>query len=256
MRTLRAMLRRFVATVGLDRGNDIAAELEAHLLAHIEDNIRAGLTPEDARHHALLSLGGLGQTAEAYHDRRHLAFLEKTMLDLRYALRMLAKTPGFAAAAILTLALGIGANTAIFSVLNAVILKPLEYQQPERLMKIASQFPNYDEFWISLPEYLEFRKWTRAFSSVGAYQTGQANLSANDRPQRVRMMQASEDLFTTLRVGPLLGRTFEAADVRPGTGRIAILSEDVWRTSFSANPNIIGQTAEIDGVQRTIVGVM
>ncbi len=178
------------------------------------------------------------------------------MLDIRYALRMLVKTPGFAAAAVLTLALGIGANTAIFSVLNAVILKPLEYQQPDRLMKIASQFPNYDEFWISLPEYLEFRKWTRAFSSVGAYQTGQSNLSTTERPQRVRMMQASEDLFTTLRVSPLRGRAFDASDTRPGSNPAAILSETLWRTSFGANPDVVGTLAEIDGVRRTIVGIM
>jgi predicted permease len=258
VRSIRAALLRLTSTLrpGGRVDADLGAELDAHLELQIADGMHAGLTFEEARREARMRLGGFALTAEAHHDRRYLPFLERTMLDLRYAVRMLAKTPGFAAAAILTLALGIGANTAIFSVLNAVILKPLEYQQPDRLMKIASQFPNYDEFWISLPEYLEFRKWTRAFSSVGAYQTGQSNLSTAERPQRVRMMQASEDLFTTLRVAPLRGRTFEAADTRPGSAPIAILSEGLWRSSFGANPDVVGTVADIDGVRRTIVGIM
>jgi putative ABC transport system permease protein len=169
---------------------------------------------------------------------------------------MLRKTPGFAAAAILTLALGIGANTAIFSVVNAVILKPLEYQQPDRLMRLASTFPNYDEFWISLPEYIEFREWTKAFSSVGIYQTFESNVSAPERPQRVRSMLATHDLFTTLRVNPRLGRVFEEADNRPGAAEVALLSDGLWRSSFGGDQQIVGRAIEIDGVKRTIVGVM
>jgi len=235
---------------------DLADELHAHLDAHIADNVRAGLPIDDARRDALLKLGGLAQAVEACRDRRSLPFVETTMHDLRYALRMLRKTPGFAAAAILTLALGIGANTAIFSVLNAVILKPLEYQQPERLMRIASTFPNYDEFWISLPEYIEFREWTKAFSAVGIYQTNESNVSAPERPQRVRSMLATHDLFTTLRVDPRLGRAFEETDNRPGAAEVAVLSDGLWRSSFGADDHIVGQAIEIDGVRRTIVGVM
>ena len=178
------------------------------------------------------------------------------MQDFRYAFRMLRKAPGFAGAAILTLALGIGANTAIFSVLNAVILKPLEYQQPERLMRLASTFPSYDEFWISLPEYIEFREWTKAFSSVGIYQTFESNMSAPERPQRVRSMLATHDLFTTLRVSPRLGRVFEEADNRPGAAEVAILSDGPWRSSFGGDRQIVGKAIEIDGLKRTIVGVM
>ncbi len=172
------------------------------------------------------------------------------MQDLRYAVRMLLKTPGFAAAAILTLALGIGANTAIFSVLNAVILKPLEYQRPDRLMRLASTFPNY------MPEYFEFREWTKAFLSVGTYQTSESNISAPERPQRVRSMLATFDLFATLRVNPRLGRVFEEADNRPGAAEVAVLSDGLWRSSFGGDEHIVGQAIEIDGVKRTIVGVM
>jgi predicted permease len=257
MATLRRWLER-VRGVFVRRRQDaeLADELNAHLDTHITENIRAGMTPDDARRDALLKLGGLAQTAEACRSRQSLPLVETTMQDLRYALRMLLKTPGFAAAAVLTLALGIGANTAIFSVLNAVILKPLEYQQPDRLMKISSQFPNFDEFWISLPEYLEFREWTRAFSSVGAYQNFESNLSAPDRPQRVRSMVATDDLFKTLRVGPLMGRTFDAADTKPGAAPVALLSDSLWRSSFGSDPKLVGNTVEIDGVRRTIVGIM
>ncbi|HKF66624.1 MAG TPA: ABC transporter permease [Vicinamibacterales bacterium] len=257
MRTLRSLLVR--AFSWLNRARDErewSDELDAHLQTHIDENLRAGMTPPEARLDALRKLGGLAQVAEACRDRRSLPFVETTMQDLRYAVRMLRKTPGFAAAAILTLALGIGANTAIFSVLNAVILKPLEYQQPDRLMRLASTFPNYDEFWISLPEYLEFREWTKAFSSVGAYQTSESNVSAPERPQRVRSMLATHDLFTTLRINPRLGRVFEEADNRPGAAEVAVLSDGLWRSSFGGDERIVGKAVEIDGVKRTVVGVM
>ncbi len=257
IRSLSALVSKASTLLGARRRDrQIADELASHVQLHVDDNLRAGMTLDEARRDALVRLGGLTQASESWRDQRHLPFLEKTMQDIRYALRMLKKTPGFAAAAILTLALGIGANTAIFSVLNAVILKPLEYQQPDRLMKIATRFPDYDEFSLSPPEFIEFRAWARAFSSLGAYRSGNSNLSAADRPERVRMMQASDDLFTTLRVSPLLGRTFDASETRPGGAPVAVLSETLWRSSFGGNPNLIGTGVDIDGVRRTIVGIM
>src|SRR5499427_2609817 len=132
------------------------------------------------------------------------------MRDVRHAARNLLRSPGFAIVTILTLALGIGANTAIFSVVNAVILRPLGYPRPDRLVYISSQFPQlgFDQFWISPPEYLEFQERTHAFSVVGAFATGQANLTAPDRPRRVNTSQASADLFKALGVNAQLGRTF------------------------------------------------
>ena len=257
MRKLRASLLRLASLFAAKSGDaDLANELIGHLDAHIEDNLRAGMSRSSARRDALIKLGGIAQAAEACRAQQHIPFVETTMQDLRYALRMLRKSPGFAAAAILTLALGIGANTAIFSVLNAVILKPLEYQQPDRLMRITSSFPGRDQFWVSVPEFLEFREWTRAFSSVGVYTTDESNLSAPDRPQRVRMMAASDDLFRALRAVPQLGRTFEAADTRPGAPPVVVLSDAVWRSAFGADPGLVGRLVEIDGVRRTVVGVM
>ena len=178
--------------------------------------------------------------------------------DVRHAARNLARTPGFAIVTIVTLALGIGANTAIFSVVNAVILRPLGYPQPDRLIYISSQFPQmgFDQFWISPPEFLEFQERTRSFSSVGAFTTGQANLSAPDRPRRVNAGLASADLFTALGVNALYGRTFEMAETRPNGAPVTILSYELWQSAFGGMPATIDSQVEINGVRRTVVGIM
>ena len=178
--------------------------------------------------------------------------------DLRHALRNLLRTPGFTAVTVLTLALGIGANSAIFSVLNAVLLRPLSYPRSDRLMYISSQFPRqgFDQFWISPPEFFEFQERARAFQSVGAFATGDANLTAPDRPRRVHVVLASADLFTTLGVGARLGRTFDEAETRPNGPMAAVLSYEVWQSAFGGQPSIVGSPVEIDGVRRTIVGIM
>ncbi len=178
--------------------------------------------------------------------------------DVRHAVRTLVRSPGFAAITILTLALGIGANTAIFSVVNATILQPLPYPAPERLVFISSQFPEmgFNQFWISPPEFLEFQERTRAFSSVGAFATGEANLTAPDRPRRVNTARVSAELFTVLGVKPLAGRTFEMPETRPNGAQVAILSHDVWRSAFGSDPQIVGRSVEINGTPRTIVGIM
>jgi putative ABC transport system permease protein len=146
--------------------------------------------------------------------------------DVRHAVRNLLRTPGFAFITVFTLALGIGANTAIFSVVNAVILRPLGYPRPERLVYISSQFPQmgFDQFWISPPEFLEFQERTKSFSSVGAFTTGQANLTAPDRPRRLISGIASADLFKVLGVNARYGRTFDDAETRPNGPPVALLS--------------------------------
>ena len=178
--------------------------------------------------------------------------------DARHAARNLLRSPGFALVTILTLALGIGANTAIFSVVNAVILRPLGYPQPDRLIYISSQFPalGFDQFWISAPEYLEFQERTRAFSVVGAFTTGQANLTAPDRPRRVNSAAGTADLFNALRVNPLHGRTFDVPETRPNGALVAMLSYELWQSAFGGNPQAVGTQVEINGRRRTIVGIM
>ena len=178
--------------------------------------------------------------------------------DLRHAVRNLLRTPGFAVITVFTLALGIGANTAIFSVVNAVILRPLGYPRPERLVYISSQFPQmgFDQFWISPPEFLEFQERTKSFSSVGAFTTGQANLTAPDRPRRLISGIASADLFKVLGVNARYGRTFDDAETRPNGPPVAMLSHEVWQSSFGGRADVLNTPVEVNGIRRTIVGIM
>jgi predicted permease len=178
--------------------------------------------------------------------------------DLRYALRGLARSPGFAILAVLTLALGIGANAAIFSVINSVMLRPLEYPQPDRLLMITSQFPGlgFDRFWVSPPEYFELRERAKSFSEVGAYTTTAVNLSEGDAPERVNAVGATSTLFDALGVTPRLGRTFTEAETLPNADPVVVLSSELWERKFAADPTIIGRAIEVDGARRTVVGVM
>jgi predicted permease len=184
--------------------------------------------------------------------------VEALLRDIRLAGRNLLRTPGFALVTIVTLALGIGANTAIFSVVNAVILRPLRYPQPDRLIYISSQFPlmGFNQFWISPPEFLEFQERTRAFSGVGAFATSQANLTAPDRPRRVNSGLASAELFKALGVSAMYGRTFDVAETRPNGPPIAILSYELWTSAFGGSPGVIGLPVEVNGVRRTVIGIM
>ena len=178
--------------------------------------------------------------------------------DVRHACRNLLRSPGFALVTILTLALGIGANTAIFSVVNAIILRPLAYPQPDRLIYISSQFPNmgFDQFWVSPPEFLELQERSRSFASIGAFSTGQVNMTAPDRPRRVNSIGATAELFTALGVKPALGRAFEPDETRPNGRRVAVLSYEVWQTSFGGSASVLDTQVEVNGISRTVVGVM
>jgi predicted permease len=178
--------------------------------------------------------------------------------DLRFAVRNLLKSPGFAVVTILTLALGVGANAAMFSVVNGVVLRPLGYPEPDRLVRIVSQFPamGFDTFWISPPEYFELRERSRSFQALGAYTVDAANLSGADRPQRVISVGASPDLFAALGVRPLLGRTFAPDEDLPNAAPTVILSYDTWRNVFGGDPSIVGRAVDKDGSKTTVVGVM
>ena len=177
--------------------------------------------------------------------------------DVRYALRSLIKAPAFAAITIITLAFGIGANTAIFSVVNAVVLKPLPYPQPQQLVFVTSQFPTlgFDQFWMSVPEFLEYRQWSTSYQSMGAYSVGQSNLGA-DQPMRPVRGLVTDDLIPTLGVAPIMGRGFTKEDTLPGAEDVAILSSELWERAFGADRGVIGKVVDVDGAPTRIVGVM
>ena len=178
--------------------------------------------------------------------------------DLVYALRSLRKSPGYAAVTILTLALGIGANTAIFSVVNGVILKPLPYPAPERLVFITSQFPGlgFDQFWVSAPEFIEFAEGNRSFQQVGAYRAGAVNLGTPDQPRRVNSAVVTSELMPVLGVAPLRGRQFTREDTLPGAEDVAVLASELWRSAFGGDESVVGRTVAIDGAPTRIVGIM
>ncbi|MGH7577294.1 MAG: ABC transporter permease [Longimicrobiales bacterium] len=178
--------------------------------------------------------------------------------DVKYAARTLRKSPGFTAVAVLTLALGIGANSAIFSVVNGVVLKPLPYARPDRLVAIYSQGADrgLDEYWISAPEYMELRERARSYDAIGAYRTGMISLGDGESPMRVTSAFATMDLFRALGVNPLLGRTFtEEEDIANGRAAV-VLSHGLWRRGFDGDPGVIGRPVEVDGAPSTVVGVM
>jgi predicted permease len=189
--------------------------------------------------------------------------------DLRHAVRSLLRSPAFSLVTILTLALGIGANTAIFSIVNGVILRPLGYPKPEQLMYLTTQFPafGFDQFWVSPPEYFEFRELNQSFSAVGAFTTGEVNLTAGDRPLRVRSASVDDGLLTALGVQPAMGRLFRKGETdltgpppAPGSPPVplppfVILSHELWQTAFGSQ-NIVGQTVEVNGLAREVIGIM
>ena len=183
--------------------------------------------------------------------------METLLQDIRYAVRSLAKAPGFAAITILTLALGIGANTAIFSVVNAVVLRPLAYPQPEKLVYVTTQFPtlDFDQFWMSLPEYLEYREWSTSYDAVGGYTVGASNLGA-EQPMRPIRATVTDGLFEALRVTPVMGRGFTKADTLPGAEDVAVLSAELWQRAFGADPSALNRVVDVDGTPTRIVGIM
>ena len=178
--------------------------------------------------------------------------------DLRYSFRGLARTPGFAVLAILTLALGIGANSAIFSVINGVILKPLGYPNPDQLVMITSQFPGlgFDKFWVSPPEYFELRERASSYKDIGAYRAAAVNLSESDTPERVNAVNVTSSLFKTLGVGALRGRVFNEQEDLPNSEPVAVLAYELWQRAFAGDPALIGKQIDIDGRKTLVLGVM
>jgi predicted permease len=183
--------------------------------------------------------------------------MDTLLTDLRFAVRTLRRNPVFTLITVLTLALGIGANTAIFSVVNGVLLRPLDYPRPERLVFITTQFPTlgFDQFWMSVPEYAEFREHTQAFSSVGGYSVGAANLGTSPPSRPVRAL-VTPDLMPTLGTPPLHGRWFEADDGRPGAAPVVILSWETWQSEYGGDAGIVGQSIQVNSTSTEVVGIM
>lgn len=247
---------------------EIEAELRFHLDQLIEENISSGMPPEEARRAAQRMIGGITKYKEECRDMRRVNFVEDLVQDVRYTIRSLAKSPGFTGVVVATLALGIGANIAIFTIVHGVLLRPLDYPKPDQLMYLTAEAPaiGSSRGALSAPEYSEFRQMNRSFAEVGAYSTGGAayttgevNLTAGGRPLRVRSISVDAHLLKALDIQPEQGRFFSDEETARWTGTlpppIAILSHELWRTAFGGRP-LVGQKVEIDGRPHEIVGIM
>ena len=237
---------------------DLDQEVRSYVDLLTEEKIRAGMAPDEARRAARLEAGSVEQIKDEVRDVRKGSFLDTGVQDIRYGLRLLRRSPGFTTLAVLTIGLGIGANSAIFSVINGVVRKPLAYPDADRLMFITSQFPtlNFNKFWVSAPEYFDFKEHTRAFSNVAAYQTGAMNLSEGDRPERVNTAFVTANMFDVLGVRPIRGGVFTAEQDRPGADPVVVLSHELWQRAFAGDAAIVGKAVMIQGRQRTVLGVM
>jgi predicted permease len=247
---LRMSLRRRNTEREMDR------ELRFHLEMETMENIRRGMSEEEARRAAQLSFGGVERTKEDYRDIARFRRLEEFWQDLRYGARMLLKTPGFTAAAALTLALGVGANTAVFSVVYATLLKPLPYPEAERIYAVEVTIPERGlSFAGKIQDYLEWRKADTAFLAVAALQTAGWNLTGNGEPERVAGARVSVNFFDFLGAQPALGRGFAPEEETPGADRVVVISDALWRRRYAADPNLVGQTIELNGQAHVVVGI-
>jgi putative ABC transport system permease protein len=262
MRSLRALLLRLAGlfTAG-GRDGDFDAELESHLQLHVDDNLRSGMSPDEARRHAWIALGGVERTKEAHRDQRVIPMIDSIIRDFRHAVRLLVKNPAFSIAAILILGLGIGANTAIFSVVNAVLLRPLPFHDSSRIMRVwhtppAQQFSGMSIFAVSPANYLDWQAQNHVFDRMSIYRYRRLNLTGRGEPDALDTAAVSADFFGVLGVQPVLGRTFVADDDQPGRAAVVILSEGIWRTRFGGDPAIVGRTISLDRTPYIVVGVL
>jgi putative ABC transport system permease protein len=256
MKMLASRIRGFVTRRRLDE--DFQQELDSHLALLTEENLCRGMTPEEARRAARMRLGGVTQLRESHRDLNGLPWLETLIQDVRYGLRMLRKSPGFTSLAVLTLALGIGANTAIFSIVNAVFLRPLPFPHADRIYVVDRVGNPIGGASISFPIYAAWEKTGEAFFDHMALVAwwGDATLTGVGESERIPIAGASSGVFSVLGVQPALGRDFVPEESRPGGPKAVILSNSLWRGRFGADRNILGRSMKIDGEARSIVGVL
>jgi predicted permease len=262
MKSLRAWFARLCgvfASSGHER--DLKAEIESHLQMHVDDNLRAGMTPVEARRRAVLALGSVEGTKEAVRDRRGLPLFESLFRDVRYGTRSLIKAPGFAIAGILILGLGIGVNTAIFTLVNAVVLRPLPFADADRIMRIwhtppQALFPGSKIFSLSPANFRDWEAQNQVFERMAIYRGGRQTLTGQGEPDAVITLRASANFLPILGVNPILGRLFTQEEDREGGPRTVILSNAFFKSRFGGDPAVIGRSITLNGVPQTVIGVV
>ena len=229
--------------------DELDEELRFHLDAQIDDNINSGMSPQEARRVALRDFGGVEQTKEAHRDTRGIPWIESLWRDLRYAVRGLRRNPGFTATAVLTLALGIGVNTVMFGVVNTVLLRPLPYAQPDRLMRMGRA--------VTMQEFAFWKEHSRSLSSIAGYRGGgERRLVREDGDEWISTVTVTADFLRTLSVPLAAGREFQLEEINTAGPQTIILSDDIWRRSFAADPEVLGDPITLNETIYTVVGVL
>ncbi len=245
------LLRNTTRKDQVDR--ELTEEVGSYVELLAENKMKEGMSEKDARRAAMLELGGMEQVKEQVREVRLGYWLETFSKDLRFGLRSLCKSPGFTAVALLTLALGIGANTAIFSIIHAVILRPLPYREPARLVKI---WPERFHSSVSKADFVEIRKAVRSFDDIAAYSNWGFTVTGTGEAAKIDGARTTSNLFSLLGVDAAVGRIFAPEEDQPGRDKVALLSYGLWQGRFGSDQRIIGQTITIDGQSYTAVGVM
>ena len=255
--TPRELVARLKGALGFGRRDrDLQEEIAFHR-AQLESRLRdQGLAPVEARRQAALELGGGAQIAETWRDQRGLPFLDTLRQDVRYGMRTLRRTPGFTAAALVTLALGIGANTAIFTVVNGVLLRPLPYADPDRLVTVGDR--NADGFSgnVGFATVVDWREKSRTFESFTMMRSWSPTLAITGDAERIPAVRVSWNYFDVLGIRPALGRAFTADDDRPDHWRVLLLSDGLWRRRFGGDPSVVGRTIVMNDAAYQIIGVL
>jgi putative ABC transport system permease protein len=230
------------------------AELRSHLEQQIADYIATGMTPQEAWRRARLEFGGLDQVKEEGRDVGVTQFIETLIQDVRYGLRQLRRSPGFTAVAVITLALGIGATTAIFSVVDGVLIHPLPFEHSERLVMVWQRVPHFGTNAFTTPDFLAWKK--QRFMPVAAYSEETFNLRDRNQTEHVVAGPVSARFFALLGIKPVIGRTFLPEEDHPSSRRVAVLSYGLWRRDFEGREAVLGQAIELDGQPFAVIGVM
>ncbi|MGH9886483.1 MAG: ABC transporter permease, partial [bacterium] len=248
--------------------NALDEEIALHLDLRVEQLISRGMTRAEAEAEAITRFGGsvdgfttarrhLHRSAQRREDRmRFDDQLEAVRKDFRYAWRAMVRSPGFSLTAILTLALGIGANTAMFSVVNASLLRPLPYAQQDRIVMVWNHWTNWPQTWLSSPEAADYARQREIFESFSPFAQGSATLTGNGEPERVRAGFIPAGMLGTLGVHPVAGRDFNAQEDQPNGPAAALLDFTLWQRRFASDRSIIGRTIEVNGVSQTVVGIL
>ena len=257
MRSLRSLVLRLRNLFRREKlEHELGDELASHLAMHIEDNVRAGMSAEEARRAALLKLGGVEQMKESYRERCGLPLVETLWQDLRFGVRVLRKNPGFTAVAVITLALGIGANTAIFSIVNAVILRPLPYKDSSRIVVVHTKTAMFPTFTLNLswPAFQEIRTQATSLKEAAAWWETERKLTGASQPAVLKIASVSDGFFELLGAKAEQGRLLRD-DLKADQNRVVVISDTLWRTRFAKDPAVVGRPMTLDNQVYTVVGV-